>query len=76
MRLDSLTSTTGWFFSVALVAFANLAQAHPGHTVDVAEPESVAHYLLHPEHLAMPLLFVACAIAGVVYSRYFRRRTA
>jgi hypothetical protein len=48
--------------------------AHPGHEVLPAEPESLVHYLLEPDHAIPPLVIGATIILSISVARYLWRR--
>ena len=42
------------------LVLAGSVHAHPGHAVEVADPQSLTHYATHPDHLSLWILaFVA-----------------
>jgi hypothetical protein len=76
-RVTSAVAACAGFLGACLHTLPT-ASAHPGHIVEIGEPESWSHYLTHPDH-GLPLLALAAvALLMVLYRReaYRRSRTA
>ncbi|MGN6545601.1 MAG: hypothetical protein ACTHK7_11175 [Aureliella sp.] len=63
------------FSAPALVGTA-CAFGHPGHAVEVVDPQTLSHYALHPDHL-IGWIVASAAVASVwLMARAARRRPA
>lgn len=63
--------------SATLVGLANVAQAHPGHPVEVVPSQSPLHFLFQPEHAVVwvaALGFAAVIIGNVAAQRVRQAR--
>jgi hypothetical protein len=53
---------TGLCSSAVIVSVATDCKAHPGHAIQIVEPNSPVHYLLQPEHV-IPCLAITLLVA-------------
>jgi hypothetical protein len=44
---------------ICTFALAGTLRAHPGHAVDVADPQSLTHYATHPDHVILWIVALA-----------------
>jgi hypothetical protein len=55
---------------VGLAVLSQVADAHPGHGLESADPHSLTHYALHPDHL---LQWFVAALVIALACRVVRR---